>query len=274
MEAGRRLGRQQRLEQRQVEAVGAHGERDRVGRGRLAADGGGGVLRREREPVRQRALDRERAATASASRPPRSGGPRRSSRDRRRGCRSARFPFDRMARPILPWSRGAAAGPVRWSEPSTRPPIGTRPDARSASRSSACDAEGQVARPVPVEHAVHRDAARAGPERQVVDLHARAEDQARRPLERPVPAALRQREPLELRAHGVPRGGDRSADAGDHLDAVGDVEAQVERDGRVVAARRRELADGELAEGGVSHLQVAGGARGAGCCRAWPRRRG
>ena len=44
--------------------------------------------------------------------------------------------LDRMASPTLPCRRGAAAGPNRCRLPSTRPPIGTRPAARSASRSS------------------------------------------------------------------------------------------------------------------------------------------
>ena len=98
--------------------------------------------------------------------------------------------LDRWPGPSLPGA-GFRAGPVRWSGPSTRPPTGTSPAARSVSRSSQAMREGQVARPVPVEHAVHRDAAIAGAEREPVHLDARPEHEARRPLRAPRPGRPR-----------------------------------------------------------------------------------
>ena len=64
--AAGRVGRQQRLEQGQVEAVGPHRERDGVGLVALDLRRGRGVAWGEAQPVRQEALDGECAAARSA----------------------------------------------------------------------------------------------------------------------------------------------------------------------------------------------------------------
>src|SRR5207237_338146 len=92
----------------------------------------------------------------------------------------------------------------------TSGPLAT--DRRTADRTpqretESGQAQGHVAGVVPVEEAVDADAALAGAEREVRHLDAGTDHQARRPLQRPIPAAFRQGELLERRAHRVSRHG-------------------------------------------------------------------